>query len=62
MNIMIAAAGVDSGFAVGGGSLEETLAVAGFIVVGLILVFSGSRLARRHGRSPHAAHYTAPRL
>ncbi len=62
MNIMIAAVGVDPGFAVGGGSAQE--AIVGFAIVGLILLFAAGRLCRRgrghaHG---HAAHYISPRF
>ena len=62
MNIMIATVGVNPGFAVGGGSAEEAMAMAGFAVVGFILLFAAGRLCR-HGRGhAHVAHYTAPRL
>lgn len=61
MNIMIAAVGVDPGFAVGGGSAQE--AIIGFAIVGLILLFAAGRLCRRgSGHHPHTAHYSAPRL
>jgi hypothetical protein len=67
MNIMSAAVAVDPGFGVAGTSLHETFALAGFVVVGLILLFAGGRLCRRHGRALHASHaaharYTSPRL
>jgi hypothetical protein len=64
MNIMIAAVGVDPGFAVGGGSVEEALIIGGFVLVGLILLFAGGRLCHRgHARShAHVARYTSPRL
>ena len=47
MNIMIAAVGVNPGFAVGGGSAEEALAVAGFALIGLVLLFAAGRLCGR---------------
>lgn len=66
MNIAIAAVGVDPGFAVGGGSVEEALVIGGFVVIGLILLLAAGRLCRRHGHShghaPHVARYTSPRL
>ena len=68
MNIMSVAVAADPGFGVGGSSLHETIALGGFVVVGLILLFAGGRLCRRHGRAVHASHashaarYTSPRL
>ncbi|MFI5349360.1 MAG: hypothetical protein ACHQ2Z_07445 [Elusimicrobiota bacterium] len=61
MNIMIAAVGVDPGFSVGGGSIEEAMVIGGFAVVGLILLFAAGRLCRRgHAHAhPHSAHYAA---
>jgi hypothetical protein len=58
MNIMIAAVGVDSGFAAGGGSAQE--AIVGFAIVGLILLFAAGRLCRGHkvGHA-HASHYVS---
>ena len=63
MNIMIAAVGVDPGFAVGGGSVEEAMVIGGFVLVGLILLFAAGRLCRRgHGHShAHVARYAASR-
>jgi hypothetical protein len=61
MNIMIAAVGVDPGFAVGGGSAQEAMVIAGFVVAGLVLLFTAGRLCRRHGHAPHAARYAAAR-
>lgn len=64
MNIMIAAVGVEPGFAMGGGSVEEAMIIGGFVVVGLILLFAGGRLCHRgHARThAHVARYTSPRL
>jgi hypothetical protein len=62
MNIMIAAVGVDPGFAVGGGSAQEAMVIGGFLVVGLILLFTAGRLCHRGRGHAHTAHYTAPRL
>ena len=62
MNIMIAAVGVNPGFAVGRGSAEEALATAALAVVGIALLFAATRLVRRHEYAPHSAHYTTPRL
>ncbi len=62
MNIMIAAVGVDPGFAVGRGGAEEALCTAGFVIVGMGLLFVARELCRRHERTPHPARYTAPRL
>ena len=56
MNIMIAAVGVDPGFAAGGGSAQE--AIIGFAIVGLILLFAAGRLCRHHGHSRNHAHAT----
>ena len=62
MNIMIAAVGVDPGFAVGRGSADEALCTAAFVVVGLVFLFAARRLCRHHDRTPHVARYTSPRL
>ncbi len=63
MNIMIAAVGVDPGFAVGRGGPQEALCTVAFVAAGLILLFAARRLCRHHdSRTPHAARYTAPRL
>jgi hypothetical protein len=62
MNIMIAAVGVDPGFAVGGGSAQEAMVIGAFALVGLILLFTAGRLCRRGRGHAHVAHYTAPRL
>jgi hypothetical protein len=64
MNIMIAAVGVDPGFAVGGGSAQEAMVIASFALVGMILIFAAGRLCRK-GRPHthhHVAHYSSPRL
>ncbi|HXT00145.1 MAG TPA: hypothetical protein VN915_05685 [Elusimicrobiota bacterium] len=60
MNIMIAAVGVDPGFAAGGGSAQE--AIIGFAIVGLILLFAAGRLCRQghaHRRAHHVSHYVS---
>jgi hypothetical protein len=62
MNIMIAAVGVDPGFAVGSGSLQEAMGLGAFVVIGLILLFAARRLCHHCDKVPHAARYTAPRL
>jgi hypothetical protein len=62
MNIMIAAVGVDPGFAVGGGSAQEAMVIGGFAVVGLILLFAAGRLCGRKRVHAHVARYTSPRL
>jgi hypothetical protein len=62
MNIMIAAVGVDPGFAVGGGSAQEAMVIGGFALVGLMLLFAAGRLCRGGRGHAHAAHYTSPRL
>ena len=64
MNIMLAAVGVEPGFAAGGGSIEEAMVIGGFVVVGLILLFAAGRLCRHgHARThPHVARYSSPRL
>lgn len=62
MNIMIAAVGIDPGFAVGGGSAEGAMVIGGFALIGLILLCAGGRLCRRSRGHVHAAHYTSPRL
>jgi hypothetical protein len=60
MSMMIAAVGVDPGFAAGGGSAQE--AIVGFAIVGLILLLAAGRLCRHARAHGHAAHYTSPRL
>ena len=60
MNIMIAAVGVDPGFATGGGTAQE--AIIGFAMVGIILLFAAGRLCRNghpHGRPHHVSHYVS---
>jgi hypothetical protein len=60
MNIMIAAVGVDPGFATGGGSAEE--AIIGFAIVGLILLFAAGRMCRQahaHRHAHHVSHYVS---
>ena len=62
MNIMMTAVGAGPGFAVAGGSAEEAMAVAGFALIGLILLFAAGRLCRRsHVQAPVAARYAASR-
>jgi hypothetical protein len=63
MNIMLAGVGADPGFSAGGGSVEEALVIAGFAVVGLILLFAAGRLCRRGHEQTHShvAHYAASR-
>lgn len=62
MNIMIAAVGVDPGFAAGGGSAQE--AIIGFAIVGIILLFAAGRLCRHaHSRNhAHVAHHYTSRF
>jgi hypothetical protein len=62
MNIMIAAVGVDSGFAGAGGTTEGALFIAVFVSVGLALFFAAGRLTRRNQDEPHVVRYTVPRL
>lgn len=59
MNIMIAAVGIDPGFAAGGGSAQD--AIIGFAIVGLILLFAAGRLCRRSHAHGHAyvSHYVS---
>ena len=60
MNIMIAAVGVDPGFASGGGTAQE--AIIGFAMVGIILLFAANRLCKHghaHGRTHHTSHYVS---
>ena len=56
LGIPIAAVGMDSSFA-GGGSVQEALILAGFVVAGIVLLFAAGFLCRRHGHAPHAARY-----
>lgn len=60
MNIMIAAVGVDSGFAVGGTS-QGLAFIAVFAFIGVILFAAAGRLTRRHDVPDHVR-YTIPRL
>jgi hypothetical protein len=58
MNIMIAAVGVDPGFATGGGTAQE--AIIGFAIVGIILLFAAGRLCKHahpHGRPHHVSRF-----
>ena len=59
MNMMIAAVGVDSGFAAAGGTAEGALFVAAFAFVGFLL-FAGAGRLLRHGED--SIRYTIPRL
>ncbi|MFI5347687.1 MAG: hypothetical protein ACHQ51_15030 [Elusimicrobiota bacterium] len=62
MNIMIAAVGMESGFAGVGGTTEGILFIAVFASIGLALFFMAGRMTRRGQDEPHAVRYTIPRL
>lgn len=62
MNIMIAAVGFEPGLAIGGGSAQEALVIAGFALVGLVLLLAAGLLCGRGHARAHVAHYTSPRL
>lgn len=61
MNIMIAAVGLDSGFAATGGTADGALFIAAFAAVGFILLCAGGLLLKTF-HQPHSVRYTAPRL
>lgn len=62
MNIMIAAAGLETGLAGVGGTTEGILFIAVFSTVGLALFYAAGRMARRSGDESAAVRYTIPRL
>lgn len=61
MNIMIAAVGIDSGYAAAGGTAEGAAFIAVFAGVGLVLLLAGNRLLKSF-HEPHAARYSGPRF
>lgn len=63
MNIMIAAAGIDSGLASRGGTAEGALFIAVFAGIGCALfLIAGMMAGRGQHDAPHAIRYTIPRL
>ncbi|MDE2141382.1 MAG: hypothetical protein KGJ84_03080 [Elusimicrobia bacterium] len=62
MNIMIAAAGMESGLAGVGGTTEGILFIAVFATIGLALFYVAGRMTRRAGDEGAVVRYTIPRL
>ena len=61
MNIGTAAVELHSGFTAGAGGAQEALVIAGFVIVGLVLLFAAGRLCGQRHAHLHAADYTSPR-
>ena len=57
MNIGSASIKLHSGFTAGAGGAQEVLAIACFVIVGLILLFAAGRLCGRRFAHSHAADY-----
>ena len=60
MNIGIVAVGLHSGFTSGGSGAIEVIVIAGFALIGMVLVIVAVRICGR-ARVPAAADYTSPR-